>query len=167
MQTLALISLSILTLASHQTERGSCYFGSRRCSMDSAASCGRLSSLSDEALTWEGVMRLILTLISSVLPSQAACEREPHSFQATFFFFLSAPRLSGGGTSQRRSQENVGEEKEKSQFSQPHWWLPYGVFGEKHLWILPLKLLSTVCCCLDIITQVFCLSYNQLLTMGV
>lgn len=92
-QTLALISLSILTLASHQTERGSCYFGSRRCSMDSAASCGRLSSLSDEALTWEGVMRLILTLISSVLPSQAACEREPHSFQATFFFFFISSQI--------------------------------------------------------------------------
>lgn len=84
-QTLALISSSILTLASHQTKRGSCCFGSGRCSMDSAASCGRLSSLSDEALTWERVMRLILTLISSVLPSQAACKREPCSVQAPFF----------------------------------------------------------------------------------
>lgn len=83
-QTPALISLSILTLASHQTKRGSCYFGSGRCSMDSAASCGRLSSPSDEALTWEGVMRLILTLISSVLPSQAACKREPCSLRAPF-----------------------------------------------------------------------------------
>lgn len=84
-QTLALISLSIFTLASHQTKKGSCYLGPGPCSMDSVASCGRLSSLSDEALTWEGLMRRILALISSVLPSQAACKTEPCSFKAPFF----------------------------------------------------------------------------------
>lgn len=83
-ETLALISLSILTLASHQTKRGSCYFGSGRCSMDSAASCGRLSCLRDEALTWKGVMHLTSTLISSVLSSQAPCQSQPCSLQAPF-----------------------------------------------------------------------------------
>lgn len=54
--------------------------------------------------------------------------------------------------------ECLGEVKgEKSQFSQPHWWLPYGFW-----WKAPpdpsTQLLSTAHCCgFDVIVQVFCL----------
>lgn len=113
-QTLALISLSFLTLASHQTKRRSCCFGSGRCSMDSAASCGRLGSLSDEALTWEGVMRLISTLISSVLPSQAACKKEPCSF------FYQLPDCTVLVHPKEGVKRMWGRRRKSPGFSQPH-----------------------------------------------
>lgn len=145
-----LILLSILALIWHLTNRRSCCFGSCRCSMDSAASCGRLGPLSEEA-SFSSNNEPNIDIYFTNPAFQASCKGS-----LALLHFISSQIILWWCIPKNESRECGGGEG-KVPVLTATLMASIWVFGEKHLWILQLKLLSTVCCCLDIITEVFCL----------
>ena len=121
-----LILLSILVLIWHQTNRRSCYFGSCRCSMDSAASCGRPSLLSEES-SFIGSNESNIDTYFTNPALEASCNG---SLALLNCFLYQLPDYTAVVHPKEGVKRMWGEEREKSQFSQPHWWLPYGFLGK-------------------------------------
>lgn len=99
----------------------------------------------------QAIMNLILTFISQIPLSKHHVKRS-----LALLHFISSQIILWWCIPKNESRECGGGEG-KVPVLTATLMASIWVFGEKHLWILQLKLLSTVCCCLDIITEVFCL----------
>lgn len=112
--------------------------GSWSCAMEWVVSCGRLGSPSEEA-SFSGINEHNIDFIAqNLLPwrsvAGASLCSTASSVSSQMILWWSIPKRNG---------EDVGEEKEKSQFSQPHWWLPYGS-GENNSGALNLTTVNTL-----------------------
>lgn len=74
------------------------------------------------------LMSLILTFIIWNVVFSASCNWSPSLLHHFLYQVLDYSVVVHPKEGVKRMW---GEEKEKSQFSQPHWWLPYGVFWGK------------------------------------